>query len=156
MRKAIGWVTLAWVASGCLPARVVQAHLNGPQGEDDLEMSCVNIGRCFDLARQECGGDFDIVASGTAIGVSGKRRQGPIATTWEDMVVRCASPRPEAPVPGRLGWYETLDSRPSRFPSGSPPSGGTLAVGLCAIDRPCPERQVCVAGVSDSGICHDR
>ena len=53
---------------------VVNEHVVGPHGEDLTELSCVDTAACYDLARQTCGGNYEVVQADAVVS-SGTSRE---------------------------------------------------------------------------------
>jgi hypothetical protein len=65
LRRMLAITTLLAVA-GCAPAIVLKPDVPGPHGEHLAELQCGLPDGCLAFARQLCGGDFDIVSTGSA------------------------------------------------------------------------------------------
>ena len=61
-------VVLFLVTAGCT-AMVVNPDVQGPHGEHLVEIQCAQPDACLDLARQVCGGDYDIVTNNKTAGM---------------------------------------------------------------------------------------
>ena len=53
----------AFVFPGC--AQVMNDHVIGPHGDVLEELQCARVEDCYELARKECKGNFDVVQSMT-------------------------------------------------------------------------------------------
>jgi hypothetical protein len=64
MRKRGSWLlTLLMGGTGCTTATVRNSNVIGPHGEHLVELQCQLPEQCRPLARESCGGDYDIIAT---------------------------------------------------------------------------------------------
>jgi hypothetical protein len=108
-------------------AQVIRSNVEGPHGESLFEVGCFQLSDCYRVARNECGGDFDVVTNGTEI-IGGGREIGSI----QEMMVSCR-PRAEAQA------VSSVD-----------------IPGACSLDSQCSAQQFCYVGIGNSGLCMDR
>lgn len=63
-RRLMAAAVVMVIGAGCLPAtRIVNPDVTGPNGEHLVELACGAADQCMALARQTCGGDFDVITS---------------------------------------------------------------------------------------------
>jgi len=113
------------MGSGCVTARIVEPDVTGPHGEHLVELECTLPDKCMALARQTCGGDFDVVTSND----SASGGAGMMVTSSAIMLVHCQNPpphlapaAPSAPAaPGYTTCASTFDCT----------AGGTCIGGWC-------------------------
>ena len=95
------WVCAAFLVLGtaCPTAIVVNPDVQGPHGEHLMELKCTSSERCMAFARENCGGDFDIISNNTEVGGGGNVGNASIPVTSADvMMVQCKTPPGAAPA----------------------------------------------------------
>ncbi len=94
MAKRWLWVVAAMIAgAGCATARIVDSDVIGPDGGHLVKLECEARDQCAALARQACGGDFDVVNNEVSWGPSSRTPPG----STDVMLVRCKSAAGVAP-----------------------------------------------------------
>jgi hypothetical protein len=93
MKPRLLWTVLV-LGAGCT-AYIYNPDVIGPHGEHLIELACSTPDRCMDLARQTCGGDYDVVTTGNA--VSGTSQGGTSSANL--MLVQCKTSPVAAPGP---------------------------------------------------------
>ena len=72
MRERLAWAIAAMTAGAGCTAYIYKSDVVGPHGEHLIELACNTPDACLELARQTCGGDYDIVTTGDAVSGGGK------------------------------------------------------------------------------------
>ena len=71
-------LVLAFMVLGpiaCHPAYLVKDNVIGPHGEKATEIECVQIEGCYQVAREQCQGDFDVVRVSSEVSNGSTRGQ---------------------------------------------------------------------------------
>ena len=95
MTQRLAWIVAAViVGTGCISARIEKPDVIGPHGEHLVELACNLPDQCMALARETCGGDYDIVTSNDLVSGGGKM---PVSSQ-NMMLVQCKSARAAPPI----------------------------------------------------------
>jgi hypothetical protein len=70
-RHVVAGVVAITVVAGCASSYIYNPDVIGPHGEHLIELACTVPDQCMSLARRTCGGDFDLVTGGSAVGGDG-------------------------------------------------------------------------------------